>query len=224
MLPEAKLVIDGVIRRAAGDKTYDNTSPWTGEVVGKAADASKDDINAAIASARRAFDETDWSSYEKKDYRLQLVKKFRDLLFANREKLVEIARNEAGAAVGAAARAHVDGALSGMDGLISCFPEVKWQEDRGRKHEYGFDSHRVVVHQPLGVVGAITPWNVPLYVNIGKVVAALLAGCTVILKPAPRRIRRSWARSWVSSVWKRVCRRACSMSSPPLIRPWRVRC
>src|SRR6202008_4944631 len=50
---------------------------------------------------------------------------------------------------------------------------------------YGFEPRRIVPHEAVGVVAAITPWNVPLYVNIGKVVAALLAGCTVILKPAP---------------------------------------
>jgi aldehyde dehydrogenase (NAD+) len=183
MLPEAKLYIDGEIRRAAGDKTYDNICPWTGEVAGKAAEASKEDVNAAIAAARRAFDETDWSTDKEK--RLELIKKYRDKLYANRDKLAEIARIEAGAAMGAASRAHVDGALAGMDGLIAEFPHVCWEEDRGRKSDYGFESHRKVVHEPIGVVGAITPWNVPLYVNIGKVVAAALAGCTVVLKPAP---------------------------------------
>ncbi len=183
MLHEAKLYVDGVIRKAAGDKVYDNISPWTGDVVGKAAEASADDVNAAIAAARRAFDKTDWST--QRDYRFSLLKKYRDLMFANRATLVEIARNEAGAAVGAAARAHVDGALAGMDGLLECFDQVTWEEDRGRRTDYGFESVRIVVHEPLGVVAAITPWNVPLYVNIGKVIAALLAGCTVILKPAP---------------------------------------
>jgi len=182
-LPEAKLCIDGVLRRAAGNKTYDNIGPWTGEVVGKAADASADDVNAAIAAARRAFDKTDWA--QQHDYRFQLMKKYRDLLYANRDKLVQIARLEAGSAIGAAARAQVDGALSGMDGLLECFPRVKWEEDRGVRNEYGFDTKRIVTHEAMGVVGAITPWNVPLYVNIGKVIAALLAGCTVILKPAP---------------------------------------
>ena len=182
-LPEAKLCIDGVLRRAAGNKTYDNIGPWTGEVVGKAADASADDVNAAIAAARRAFDKTDWA--QQHDYRFQLMKKHRDLLYANRDKLVQIARLEAGSAIGAAARAQVDGALSGMDGLLECFPRVKWEEDRGVRNEYGFDTKRIVTHEAMGVVGAITPWNVPLYVNIGKVIAALLAGCTVILKPAP---------------------------------------
>jgi aldehyde dehydrogenase (NAD+) len=62
ILPEAKLYVDGVVRRAAGDKTYDNIGPWTGEVIGKAADASAADVNEAIAAARRAFDTTDWST------------------------------------------------------------------------------------------------------------------------------------------------------------------
>jgi aldehyde dehydrogenase (NAD+) len=183
MLPEAKLYINGQVRRARGDKTYDDIGPWTGEVVGKAADASADDVSDAIAAARRAFDTTDWST--RHEYRFELLKKYRDILYANRERLVQIARLEAGSAIGAAARAQVDGALNGMDCLLECFKEVTWQEDRGVRRDYGFDTKRVVVHEPLGVVGAITPWNVPLYVNVGKVIAALLAGCTVILKAAP---------------------------------------
>ncbi len=183
MLPEAKLCIDGVIRRAARDKTYDNIGPWTGEVVGKAADASREDVVAAIVAARRAFDRTNWSTNH--TLRFELMKKYRELLYGNRQKFVDISRYEAGAAVGAAARAHVDGALLGMDGLLECFPRMKWEEDRGTRREYGFDTSRILTHEAIGVVGAITPWNVPLYVNIGKVVAALLAGCAVILKPAP---------------------------------------
>ncbi|MFA5942024.1 MAG: aldehyde dehydrogenase family protein [Sinimarinibacterium sp.] len=182
-LPEARLYIDGKLRRATGERTYDNIGPWTGEVVGKAADASADDVNEAIAAARRAFDTTDWSSNHA--YRFELMKKYRDLLRANREKLVQIARIEAGSAIGAAFRAQVDFALTGADGLLECFPRVKWDEDRGVRTEQGFDTRRLVTHEAMGVVGAITPWNVPLYVNVGKVLAALLAGCTVILKPAP---------------------------------------
>ena len=184
MLPEAKLYIDGKVRQAAGGKTYDNIGPWTGAVVGKAADASADDVNEAIAAARRAFDETDWST--NRDKRVALLKKYRELLQANRDKLVQIARLEAGTGLGACnGRPPVDGALAGFDDLLKCFDEVTWEEERGSKKEYGFETQRLVVREACGVVGAITPWNVPLYVNIGKVVAALLAGCTVILKPAP---------------------------------------
>jgi aldehyde dehydrogenase (NAD+) len=62
---------------------------------------------------------------------------------------------------------------------------VKWEEDRGRIEFYGTQNDRMVIQEAVGVVGAITPWNVPLYVNVEKVASALLAGCTVILKPAP---------------------------------------
>ena len=73
-----------------------------------------------------------------------------------------------------------------MRDLIDCFPEVVWQEDRGRKTHDGIPGPNAwSCTRRLGVVGAITPWNVPLYVNIGKVVCGLLAGCTQILKPAP---------------------------------------
>jgi aldehyde dehydrogenase (NAD+) len=182
-LPESKLYIDGVVRMAAGARTYDNIGPWSGEVVGKAADAAPEDVNAAIAAARRAFDKTDWP--RQRDERFALVKRFRDLLVANRETLVRIAQHEAGAALGETFSAQVTGAVEGLDGVLECFPRIRWEESRGRRNQYGFDSERIVVYEPIGVVGAITPWNVPLYVNIAKVVPALLAGCTVILKPAP---------------------------------------
>jgi aldehyde dehydrogenase (NAD+) len=183
MLPESKLYIDGLMRKAAGGKTYDKISPWTGELVGKAADASREDVDAAIAAARRAFDQTDWSI--KHSFRHSLLMRFRDLLLSNREKLVDIVRHEAGSALGAAHSAQVTGALEGASDLLEIFPSIKWEQDRGRRRQYGADTNRIVVRESVGVVAAITPWNVPLYVNLAKVVSALLAGCTVVLKPAP---------------------------------------
>ncbi|HKR90271.1 MAG TPA: aldehyde dehydrogenase family protein [Phenylobacterium sp.] len=182
-LPEAKLYIDGKLRRAAGDRTFEVVGPWTGEITTLAADASAEDMNEAIAAARRAFDTTDWAS--NRDLRLQCVTRLRDLLYANRERLVDIARLEVGAAMGAIFSVQVDGALSGLDALIELFPTVTWEEDRGTAEAYGVRSQRLVVHEPVGVAAAITPWNVPLYINVAKVISGLLAGCTVILKPAP---------------------------------------
>ncbi|TAL04306.1 MAG: aldehyde dehydrogenase family protein [Rhodospirillaceae bacterium] len=182
-LPEAKLYINGVVRKAAGNKTYDTISPWTGEVIGKAADASPADVEEAIATARRAFDETDWSTNHQ--LRHGLLTKLRDLLVANRQRLSDIALHEIGAALGFIPMAQVDGAVQGFSTLLEVFKTVKWEEDRGRIEFYGMKTDRITVHEAVGVVGAITPWNVPLYVNIAKVASGLLAGCTVILKPAP---------------------------------------
>ncbi|MCX7283204.1 MAG: aldehyde dehydrogenase family protein [Novosphingobium sp.] len=183
MLPDAKLFIDGTQRDAEGGKTFDIISPWTGEVVGKAADASATDVEAAIVAARRAFDKTDWATNV--DLRVALVTKLYDLFDANRERLSDLARNEAGAAVGAVGRAHVGMAMEGWKDYLDVFPQLKWEKDYGTRTGYGFETVRKAVYEPVGVVAAITPWNVPLYVNVGKVVAALLAGCTLILKPAP---------------------------------------
>ena len=183
VLPDAKLYIDGEVRDAEGGKTFDVIGPWTGQPVGKAADASAVDVDAAIAAARRAFDESDWSTNVA--LRVELVQKLYDLFDVNRERLSDLARNEAGAAMGAVGRAHVDMAMDGWRDYLRVFPQVTWEKDYGGREAFGFISQRKAVHEPVGVVGAITPWNVPLYVNVGKVVAALLAGCTVILKPAP---------------------------------------
>jgi aldehyde dehydrogenase (NAD+) len=183
ILPETKLYIDGKLRRAAGDKTYDNIGPWTGESVGQAADASAEDVDEAIASARRAFDTTAWSTDHA--VRLDLVTKLYELLLANRERLGMLARHEGGSTVGGVARANVNMALGCYKDLIDLFPQVTWQKDFGVRGPAEYQSRRIVSYEPVGVVGAITPWNSPLYVNIGKVIAALLAGCTVVLKPAP---------------------------------------
>ena len=182
-LPDALLTIDGTRRAAEGGKTYDVIGPWTGQPVGQAADASAADVDAAIVAARHAFDHTDWSTNVAK--RVELVTKLRALFERDRERLGMLARVEAGAAIGAVGRAHVDMALAGWDDYLKVFPGIAWEKDYGGREAYGFVSQRRAVYEPIGVVAAITPWNVPLYVNVGKVVAALLAGCTVILKPAP---------------------------------------
>jgi aldehyde dehydrogenase (NAD+) len=184
-LPDARLFIDGKLCDATGGRTYDVISPWTGQPVGKAADATAADVDRAIAAARRAFDETDWGLAANAGKRLELVKKYRDLFEANREKLAALAVHEAGAAQGAVNMAHVSMALAGWDDYIRVFPKVTWEKDYGQREAFGSMHQRIAVYEPVGVVGAITPWNVPLYVNIGKVVAALLAGCTLILKAAP---------------------------------------
>lgn len=184
-LPDARLYIDGKVRDAAGGKTFDVIGPWTGEVIGKAADASAADVAEAIAAARRAFDTTEWGAPENRDERVRLIRKLRGLFEENKGRLAELARFEAGAALGAVAMAHVDNANVGWDDYLKVFEQVTWEEDLGHRDFRGVPSHRKVVYEPVGVVAAITPWNVPHYVNVGKVVAALLAGCTVVLKPAP---------------------------------------
>lgn len=185
ILPDARLTIDGKLCDARDGGTFDIIGPWTGEPVGRAADATAEDVDAAIAAARRAFDHTDWGAPENRQRRFELIVKYRALFEKNRDRLGELARHEAGSALGAIGRAQVNMALDGWDDYLRVFPEVQWEKDHGVRETFGMQNRRLAVREPVGVCGLITPWNVPLYVNIGKVVAALLAGCTIVLKPAP---------------------------------------
>ena len=182
-LSDAKLYINGELRMASDGRMYDDICPWTGERVAQAADATEQDVNDAIHAAREAFDNTDWSTNHA--LRVEVMTRYSKLMRANREAFTDVAVYETGAARGAACRALVDGALEGLDDLLACFHKVVFEEDRGVRNYQGADSARSVRHEPMGVVGAITPWNVPLYINVGKACAALLAGCTVVLKSAP---------------------------------------
>jgi aldehyde dehydrogenase (NAD+) len=183
ILPEANLYVNGAVRPAAGGRRYDIIGPWTADAVGSAADAGIADVGEAIASARRAFDDTDWPINRQK--RVTLVTRLRDLLVANKDRMVQIARYEGGAALGAAYGPHVSGAIDCYNDLLEIFPRITWEEPLGTREAWGFKSERRVVYEPIGVVGAITPWNIPFYISFGKVVSALLAGCTVVLKSAP---------------------------------------
>jgi aldehyde dehydrogenase (NAD+) len=183
ILPDGLLYVDGVLRKAEGGKTYNNIGPWTGEKVGVAADASAADVEQAIAAARRAFDTTDWAANHQK--RFDLVQKLHALFVKYEDRLVDIARHEVGAPLVAVNRAQVANCLNSWKDLMEVYPQLKWEKDFGAKEAMGFTTHRKALYEAIGVVGAITPWNFPLYVNAEKVISALLAGCTVILKPAP---------------------------------------
>ena len=183
LLPEGKLYIDGKLRDAEHGAKYDNIGPWTGEVVGHAADASASDMEEAIAAARRAFDDSDWTTNRAK--RRELVWKLCEKLRANRDRLAELAVKESGAALGGVSFAHVDRPLSFFERLFDMFDHLEWDVDMGEIEMMGSKHRRIVAKEPAGVVGAIIPWNVPFYITVGKVIPALLAGCTVILKPAP---------------------------------------
>ena len=182
-IPETQLYIGGKLRPAAAGRTYDNINPWTREPAGKTAAASPEDVNEAIAAARLAFDTTDWSTNH--DKRLKFVAELYGVFMANKDRLVQIARDEVGASLAFATYAQVGLALAGWKDLVDAYPRVNWKEDRGKRGTPGALTQRYVMREAAGVVAAITPFNVPLFVNIEKVISAFLAGCTVILKPSP---------------------------------------
>ena len=183
IFPQSRLLIDGELCAAQGGATYADISPWTGEEIGRAADAAPGDLDRAIGAARRAFDETNWST----DHagRIAVLERFAQVLKANRDRLALLARHESGAASAEIYVAACDAPLGMLDYVLKTAREYAWDRDLGVAEMLGSRSGRRIWKEPVGVVAAITPWNVPTQINLAKSFPALAAGCTVVLKPAP---------------------------------------
>jgi len=185
MNPETRLLIDGQLVAAESGCHYDNIDPASEAVIGTVADAAAVDMDRAIAAARRAFDTTDWSSNHA--FRLQCLRQLKDGLLAAEDELREIISAETGAPMGicGASGPHCDVPIGFIDYTLEQLPDYPWSRDIGIAEPLGQTSRRLVEKEAIGVVGCITPWNVPLQINLAKCIPALAAGCTVVLKAAP---------------------------------------
>jgi aldehyde dehydrogenase (NAD+) len=180
---ESRMLIDGVLVDAEGGRTYDNINPATEAVIGPVADASTADMERAIAAARRAFDTTDWAT--DRDLRKRCLMQLQESLGKHREELREQIVAEVGAPIGLTYAIQQDSCIDDMLWDIELLDRYEWETELGAHEFFGMSSNRVVRREPIGVVGAITPWNFPFMLNLSKLGPALAAGCTVVLKPAP---------------------------------------
>ena len=185
MNPETKMLIDGELVDAASGKTYPNINPATEEVMGEVADAGPEDMDRAIAAARRAFDETDWSTNHA--LRLQCLQQLKAGLLTEMDDFKQQIAAETGAPLGicGAMGPQCEVPISFMDFTLGNLPAFQWSRDIGIYEIMGIKSRRLVEKEAIGVVACVTPWNVPLQINLAKCIPALAAGCTVVLKPAP---------------------------------------
>ena len=180
---EARMLIDGELVDAASGATYANVNPATEEEIGQVADAGTDDMERAIAAARRAFDETEWANDP--ELRKRGLRQLQDALGKERETLRPQIVAEVGAPLMLTYAIQQDSCIDDMGWDIDCIDRVEWEYDLPVHEFFGQTSARRVVREPIGVVGAITPWNFPFMLNLSKVIPALAAGNTVVLKPAP---------------------------------------
>ncbi len=182
---EPKMMIDGeLVDGRAG--TFANINPATEETLGEVADASREDMHRAIDAARRAFDETDWST--NRALRQRCLLQLHEAIDAEREELREELILEVGAPRAITFGPQLDAPLE--DGLrypARLIDEYPWETDLGDKtiSLTGTLTTRKVWREPVGVVGAIVPWNFPFEITINKIGQALGTGNTMVLKPAP---------------------------------------
>lgn len=176
------LLIGGALTAGQGG-VFTTVNPATEQPLGYAADATAADMDAAIAAARSAFDDTDWSRDVER--RVSCLTQLREALTAHLEELRAITVAEVGAPVSLTRRGQLEIPIADLAFPADTARHYRWRTDLGEAAPLGIATRRTLVREPFGVVGAITPWNFPHHLNLAKIGSALAAGNTVVLKPAP---------------------------------------
>ena len=173
-----RLFIDGKWVEAVSGKTFETINPSTGQVLGSVAEGDAEDVNRAVEAARRAFTGP-WSKFKPFD-RQNLLLTLADLVEQHFEELAALDTLDMGAPISRTRgnRLRVLGMLRYYAGQATAI--------HGETIENSLPGEYVsfTLKEPVGVVGAIIPWNGPLTATVWKIGPALATGCTVVLKPA----------------------------------------
>lgn len=174
-----KLFIGGKWVLPATDQVLEVFSPATQDRVGSTPVATPDDIDAAVALARTAFDDGPWPRTAPSE-RAEVLARVAKLIEERSAELTETVTAEMGAPTMMVGMLQQTPALAVLNYYVGLADEFPWEEKR-----HGVFGQTTVTREPVGVVAAVIAWNVPLFLAINKLAPALLAGCSVILKPAP---------------------------------------
>jgi len=172
------LFIDGVWRPAASGATRPTVNPATGEALAQVADAGREDTLAAIAAARRAFDSAVWSDVPAPK-RGAMVRRLGDLIEEHAEELAKLETLDTGKTL---EESRWD--MADIAGIFRYFGGLADKEGGEVIASPNPDSTSLVVREPVGVCGQISPWNYPLLQAAWKMAPALAAGCTIVVKPS----------------------------------------
>ncbi|CAL9435289.1 aldehyde dehydrogenase [Streptomyces sp. NPDC058947] len=179
LVEHGQLFIGGEWTDPLGRDVIEVISPHTEEAIGRVPHASTADVDRAVAAARRAFDEGPWPRLSL-DERIEVVGRIKDGIAARHDEIARVISAQNGSPYSWSVLAQALGAVMVWDAAITVA--------RGFTHEERRDGvlGRILVRrEPVGVVAAVVPWNVPQFTAAAKLAPALLAGCTAVLKPSP---------------------------------------
>ncbi|MEU2605148.1 aldehyde dehydrogenase family protein [Streptomyces albus] len=166
------MFLDGSWRPALGSGTIEVTNPADGTVLGAVPAGDGQDIDAAVEAARAAL--PGWAATAPAE-RAALLEALQRALTGRREEIAETVTAELGSPLSLSRKVHAAVPLAVCGSYARLAAEYAFEERIGTSR---------VLHEPVGVVGAITPWNYPLHQIVAKAAPALAAGCTMVLKPA----------------------------------------
>lgn len=180
-----QLFIDGQWVDALSSATFETRDPATGAVIGEVARAAAEDVDLAVSAARKAFDAGPWRTMTPME-RSGTLNKIADLMEANIDELAELETLDQGKPLHVGRWAEIPGAIAQFRyfaGLALAIEGRTIPTSINYQPE-GKEIFAYTLKQPVGVVGAIVPWNSPLVLTVMKLAPALAAGCTIVLKPA----------------------------------------
>ncbi len=175
---EGRSFIDGRLVDAASGRTFERISPIDGRVIAKIARGEAADVDAAVASARTAFERGDWRRTAPKE-RKRVLLRFAELIRGDLERLALLETLDVGKPILNSVNVDVPFAADCI-AYYAEFADKLYDEVAPTAG----NELALVRREPLGVIGAIVPWNYPLIISAWKLGPALLAGNSVVLKPA----------------------------------------
>jgi acyl-CoA reductase-like NAD-dependent aldehyde dehydrogenase len=178
---DERMLIDGELQLTGTGATFDVIDPATEEVAGQATDGTPQDMDRAVGAARRAFDTTDWA--RDVEFRYHCLMQLHAALERDKERLRRITVTEVGCPIGVTA-SHIESPIEEVRHWAEFGRSFEYLQDTGQHESLAGPARRLIHYDAVGVVGAITPWNVPFYLNVAETIPALMAGNTVVLKPA----------------------------------------
>src|SRR5581483_9582870 len=167
-----KIYINGAWVPSTGKGTLDVINSGTEEVMATIPEGTAEDVDKAVQAAAAAF--PGWSATSREE-RAKLLTRIGEALAARTDEIAEIISKEVGMPMTLSGSIQVGLPAGAFADAAKAAESFEWEEEVGNS---------LVVREPVGVVGAITPWNYPLYQVVLKVAPALAAGCTVVLKPS----------------------------------------
>jgi (Z)-2-((N-methylformamido)methylene)-5-hydroxybutyrolactone dehydrogenase len=200
-----KMLVGGEWVDTLSGKTFESINPYTGRVWATVPEAGEEDVDRAVRAAREAFDEGPWGKMTGTQ-RGRLIRRLADLLAENAEHIAVVESTDNGKL------------LREMGGQLKALPEWYYYfagaADKIQGETIPSDKPIFFVYtrrEPIGVVGAIVPWNSPLLLLTFKLASALAAGCTfVVVKSAEQTPASTW--NSASSSMRQAFRRGCSTS------------
>ncbi|AKS36186.1 aldehyde dehydrogenase [Mycolicibacterium goodii] len=173
-----KLFIGGQWVEPSSSEIIEVFSPASGEKVGQAPLATKADVDAACAAARKAFDEGPWPRMTPQE-RQAVLARATALIEESADEFKRLLKLETGQPQTIVDMMQYGAAMSTLQFYSSAADKFAWKDIRD-----GIYGQTLVLKEPVGVVGAVVAWNVPFFLAANKLGPALLAGCTIVLKPA----------------------------------------